>query len=254
MEKRVKQLLSLACAGVFTLAMAGTSSAQIQDPNQLLEDPGFVAGLTAPNPNPTGISGWAEFGGASIVSEPFAINYNVPNNPVDNPNPSMNTLYTPDNGGGYSVPGSYQVFGATVGQTFVFSGWVYTPNVLVSNSNDFAILQLSFFTGAPPNNYAGGTGLSVYGVNVGTPIGPGPTTVPLPQGVWTYAAVTGTALNQGLNHVNSVGAYILDINADANADFYFDNMSLEVIPEPSTIALVLASVAGGFLLIRKRRS
>lgn len=236
MEKRVKQLLSLACVGVFTLVMAGTSSAQ-----NLLADPGFEQELTAPNPNPNGIAGWANFGGAQFLTTVLA-------------HSGTNVLYTPDNGGGYSVPGTYQDFAASAGEQFVFSGWVYTPNLLVSNSNDFAILQLSFFTGAPPNNYAGGTALSVYGVNVGTPIGPGPTTVPLPQGVWTYVSVTGTALNQGLNHVNSVGAYILDINADANADFYFDDMSLTIVPEPSTVALVLTSLFGGFLFLRKRRS
>jgi len=239
MEKRVKQLLSLACVGVFTLVMTESSRGQ-QLPNTLLADPGFEQELTAPNPNPTGIAGWANFGGAQFSST-YA-------------HSGTNSLYTPDNGGGYSVPGTYQDFAASAGQTFVFSGWVYTPNMLVSNSNDFAILQLSFYTGAGPNNYAGGTALSVYGVDVGTPIGPGPTTVPLPQGVWTFVSVTGVAANQGLNHVNSVGAYMLDINADANADFYFDDMSLTIVPEPSTVALVLTSLFGGFLVLRKRRS
>ena len=239
MEKRMKQMLSLACAGVFTLAMAGTSKGQ-QLPNTLLADPGFEQELSAPNPNPTGVAGWAAFGGASFLTTPLA-------------HSGTNVELTPGGGGGYSVPGAYQVFAATAGQTFVLSGWVYTPNLLVSNSNDFAILQLSFYTGAPPNNYGGGTGLSVYGVNVGTPIGPGPTTVPLGQGVWTYAAVTGTALNQGLNHVNSVGAYILDINADSNATFYFDDMSLTVIPEPSSILLALTGLCGIAVFARKRR-
>jgi hypothetical protein len=235
MDKRVKQLLSLACVGVFTLVMAGTSRAQ-----NLLYDPGFEQGLTAPNPNPTGIQGWSTFGGANFLTTPLA-------------HSGTNVMDTPDNGGGYSVPGAYEVFAASAGQTFVLSGWVYTPNLLVSNSNDFAILQLSFFTGAPPSNYGGGTALSVYGVDIGTPIGPTPSTVGLPQGVWTYASVTGVAANQGLNHVNSVGAYLLDINADANADFYFDDMSLTIVPEPSTVALVLTSLFGGFLFLRKRR-
>jgi len=236
MEKRVKQLLSLACVGVFTLVMTESSRAQ-----NLLADPGFEQGLTAPNPNPNGVAGWAEFGGANIMTTPLA-------------HSGTNVMDEPAGGGGYSVPGAYQVFGASAGETFVLSGWVYTPSALVSNSNDFAILQLSFFTGAPPNNYGGGTGLSVYGVNVGTPIGPGPTTVGLPQGVWTFASVTGTALNQGLNHVNSVGAYLLDINADTNATFLFDDMTLTIVPEPSTVALVVTSLVGGFLVLRKRRS
>jgi len=233
MERRVKQLLSLACAGVFTLAVAGSVSAQ-----NLLYDPNFDQELTAPNPNPNGVQGWATFGGANFLATTTALS-------------APNVMYTPDNGGGYSVPGAYEVFTCTAGQVFTFNGWIYTPNNLPTLGNDFAILQLSFFTGAAPNNYGGGTGLSVYGVDVGQPAGGGG--VPLPQGTWTFASITGTALNQGLNHVNSVGVYLLDINADANADFYFDNMALSV-PEPSTIALVLASMAGGILFIRKRRS
>jgi hypothetical protein len=238
MEKRVKQLLSLACMGVFTLVMAESSRAQ-----NLLADPGFEQELLAPNPNTNGIAGWANFGGAQFLTTPHA-------------HSGTNVLYTPDNGGGYNVPGTYQDFTASAGETFTLSGWVYTPNLLVSNSNDFAIFQMSFFTGAAPNNYAGGTQVGpTVGVNIGTPIGPTPSTVGLPQGVWTFVSVSAIASNAGINHVNSMGAYILDINADANADFYFDDMSLtESVPEPSTVALVLSSMIGGFLFLRKRRS
>jgi hypothetical protein len=236
MEKRAKVMLSLVCATAFTLAMSTTSKAQ-----NLLADPGMEQELTAPNPNPNGLAGWANFGGTSFLTTGLA-------------HSGTNVLYTPDNGGGYSVPGSYQDFAATAGQTWTLSGWVYTPNLLVSNSNDFAILQLQFFTGAPPSNYAGGTAIgSAVGVNVGTPIGPGPTTVPLPQGVWTFVSVSATAANAGINHVNSVGAYILNINADANADFYFDDMSLTVVPEPSSVILALTGLCGLAVFAKKRR-
>jgi hypothetical protein len=226
MEKRVKVLTSLACAVAFALAMSTTSRAQ-----NLLTDPGAENEISAPNPNPTGIPGWAFFGGSGFLTTPVA-------------HSGTNVVDMPGGTGGYSVPGAYQVFAATAGQTFTLSGWVYTPNLLVSNSNDFAILQLSFFTGAPPNNYAGGTQISATGVNIGTPIGPTDATVSLPQGVWTYASVTVTAANVGLNHVNSVGAYLLNINADANAHFMFDDLTLTVVPEPSSLALVLSGLAG----------
>jgi hypothetical protein len=186
----------------------------------LLADPGFEQELTAPNPNPTGVAGWASFGGATFLTTPLAHSGN-------------NVLITPDGGGGYSVPGSYQVFAATPGEQFTLSGWVYTPNVLPVNGNDFAILQLSFDTGAPPNNYGGAPSSGpAVGVNIGQPAGGGG--VPLPQGVWTYASVTATAPAT----TASVGAFILDINADANADFYFDDMSLTTtaVPEPATWA------------------
>jgi len=237
MEKRVKQLLSLACVGVFTLVMAESSRAQ-----NLLADPGFEQELLAPNPNTNGIAGWANFG-TSFLTTVVA-------------HSGTNVLDAPAGAGGYSVPGTYQDFAASAGQTWTLSGWVYTPSTLVSNSNDFAILQLTFYTGAPPNNYAGGVAVGpTVGVDIGTPIGPTPSTVGLPQGTWEFASVSAVASNAGLNHVNSVGAYLLGINADSNGTFYFDDMTLtESVPEPSTVALVLSSMFGGFLFLRKRRS
>jgi hypothetical protein len=207
---------------------AFTSSASAQN---LLTDPGFEMQISAPNPNPTGIPGWANFGGAQF-SQTYA-------------HTGSWSLWTPDNGGGYNVPGTYQVFAASPGESFTFSGYVYTPNALVTNSNDFAILQMSFFSGSPPSNYAGGTTEATDGINIGTPAGGGG--VPLPQGVWTFASVTGIAPPG----TNSIGAYMLDINADANADFYFDDMSLTAtaVPEPASLGLL----GLGSLMVLKRR-
>lgn len=227
---RITTMAALAAAGVFTLAAGQSSRAQ-----NLLADPGFELGLTAPNPNTNGVAGWANFGGAAFLSTPLA-------------HSGQYVLDTPDAGGGYSVPGTYQDFAASAGETFVLSGWVYTPNALVANDNDFAILQLSFFTGSPPNNYAGGSAVgSAVGVDIGDPAGGGG--VALPQGVWTYASVTATA---GAG-AQSLGAYILDINADANADFYFDDMSLTVVPTPEPTTLALAGLGGLSLLLSRCR-
>jgi PEP-CTERM motif len=223
---------SIKTVGIGTVAMLALTTLTASAQN-LLTDPNFDLGITAPNPNPNGVPGWASFGGATFLPSGLALS-------------GPNVLYTPDNGGGYSVPGSYQVFAATPGETFTFSGYIYTPNVLTPNGNDFAILQLSFFTGAPPNNYAGGTGTGTFGVNVGQPAGGGG--VPLPQGTWTIASITGTAPAG----TASLGAYILDINADPTADFYFDNMSLTVAPEPSTLALLGIGLAVPFFARRRK--
>ena len=138
--------ISASCLAAALALTVPASQAQ-----NLLADPGFELQLAAPNPNTNGVPGWANFGGAVFLNTPLAHSGNW-------------VLDTPDNGGGYSVPGSYQVFAASAGETFTLSGWVYTPNVLPANGNDFAILQLSFFTGAPPNNYGGGSGVGMQWV------------------------------------------------------------------------------------------
>src|SRR5262249_53716045 len=147
--------------------------------------------------------------------------------------------------GGYSVPGTYQSFLANPRDQFTLSGYVYTPNALVAGSNDFAILQLSFFSGAGYGNVADG---GAVGVNVGTPAS-GPA-VPLPQGTWTFASISATAPAGA----TSVLAYGLNINADANANFFFDDFDLEVVPvpEPASLSLLGLGLAGLGLVARRR--
>lgn len=218
MHTHLRRFLSLSLIAIFTLIVSQTSQGQ-----NLIVDPGFESGTTAPNPNPTGVPGWAFFAGAGEPPDP-------------NAHSGIFSCYMNGAPGGYYVPGAYEVFAASPGQTYTFSGWVYTPNALVAGSNDFAILQISYTTGAPPSNYAGGTLQAAFGVNLGTPgttpnvIPPG--TVPLPQGVWTHASVTATAPAG----TNSMGVYLLNINADANAFFYFDDTSL-VLNKPGDFNL-----------------
>jgi len=221
MEKRVS--LVLVCVAICAL-VSTTSKAN------LLTDPGAEGEISAPNPNPTAIPGWSFFSGAQFLT---TVNAHTGTNVVD----------LPANGGGYSVPGAFQNFPASAGQTFTLSGWVYTPNLLVSNSNDFAILQLQYWTGAGYSNADGGA----VGVNIGTPIGPGPTTVGLPQGVWTFASVSAVAPAG----TAGVSAYGLGINADANGTFYLDDMVL--VPEPSTVAMALTGLLGLVAFARRRR-
>ena len=74
----------------------------------VLADPGFESQTVAPNPNPTGVPGWANFGGAQF-SQTYA-------------HTGSWSLWTPDNGGGYNVPGTYQDFAASPGRDVYFLG------------------------------------------------------------------------------------------------------------------------------------
>jgi hypothetical protein len=237
MSQKIQKLLNhmriLNKIGVLMVVEIALIGSTVRAQN-IIYDPSFEQQLTAPNPDPNGVQGWATFGGANF-SQTYA-------------HTGSWSMYTPNSGGGYSVPGAYEVFAATAGQTYTLSGWVYTPDTLVPNSNDFGILQISFFSGAPPSNYGGGTGLGSDGVNIGDPNGGGG--VSLPEGTWTYASVTATTPA----NTQSIGAYLLDINADANSDLYFDDISLTAVPEPTSMALAGLSGLAGLAMIRRKRT
>jgi len=231
---RFKRLQAASIGGALASALicgAFSSSASAQN---ILTDPGFENQTAAPNPNPSNIAGWSTFNGAAFLSTPAA-------------HSGSWVMDAPAGGGGFTVPGAYESFNATPGQTFTLSGFVYTPSTLVTGDNDFAILQLSWFTGAAPlASNIGGNGTA--GVDIGDPAGTPPAgTVALPEGTWEFASVTGTAPAG----TNSMGAFLLGINADTNGTFYFDDMTLTetAVPEPASLGLL----GLGSLMVLKRR-
>jgi hypothetical protein len=215
MPTQLKRFLSLSFVVICTLVMSQVSRGQ----TNLIVDPGFEIGTVTGNPITSYGQGWAFFGGTPYEGEPTGPpdNFMIPAGGQPTvPHSGTWDLEMPGDGGGYSVPGAYQLFPASAGQTYTFSSWVRTPNVLVAASNDFAIAQISFFTGP-----FGGTGNGpAVGVNYGTPGGGGG--IALPQNTWEFGSVTATAPAG----TGSVGVYLLNINHDSNAYFAFDDTSL----------------------------
>jgi hypothetical protein len=163
---------------------------------------------------------------------------------------------TPAGGGGYTVPGAFQTFKLstaggtlTAGQTYTFSCNVYLPAPLAPANNAFVLLQFANYSGGL-NNDAGSNSLSTASsANYGNPPGGA---IPLATGVWTPISVTETIpVSVGGTNVESIGVYILDINSDTTATFYWDNASL--VPEPSTVAMALTGLLGLVAFAKKRR-
>jgi hypothetical protein len=222
MKTQFRRFLSLSFVGICTLMMSQASWGQ----TNLIVDPGFEIGTVTTNPNTTDAPGWAFFGGTPYEGEPTGPpdNFMIPAGGQPTvPHSGTWDLEMPAEGAAYAVPGAYEIFQASAGQTYTFSGYVRTPNVLVAGSNDFGILQISFFDGP-----SGGAGVGpAVGVNFGTPAGGGG--VALPQNTWEFGSISATAPTG----TGSVGVYLLNIDANTNAYFAFDDLSLILTNSPA---------------------
>jgi hypothetical protein len=209
MPTQLKRFLTLSFVGIFMLVMSQTSRGQ-----NLLVDPGFELGIVTANPNTTAAPGWAFFGGSPYEGSPTQA-------PPAGGMPAVPhtgdwDLEMPWGGAAYSVPGAYEVIAASAMQTYTFSGYVRTPNVLIPGSNDFGILQITYWNGP-----SGGTQIGpAVTQNFGTPAGGGG--IALPQNAWEFGSVTALAPAG----TQSILVYCLNICANSNAYFAFDDLSL----------------------------
>jgi hypothetical protein len=214
--KTFSKIITASVSIVAALAL----SAQGQN---LLSDPNFASGTAVAS----GIGGWSTFNGAA-----FSTTYTF----------GPTTFSMKDSGpGGYTVPGSFQYVAATAGTTYLLTGYAFIPTALASAS-DQGFLQITFVN-------------STFG-NLGTvQTSPGNALVSTP--IISNTSSTGTWIQLSATATAPVGTayaepFTLVLDADAPTAVYFDDLSLTVVPEPSTLALAGLGLATGLFFIRRR--
>jgi hypothetical protein len=215
---------SAAC--IVALALA-TSTTQAQN---MLVDPGFELNLTTPNPiTPATVGqGWALFGGVYSTAKPES---------------GTQSLQIYGNNG-WSGVGAYQVLGGVSGgQQYTLTadfntdgvGGQFLPNPAILQINYLNSLFASIGTVENPGNGYGG-------LQTGTPpfdnTGNGP---------WSVGTITATA-PAGAAYIVT---YLMDVSGPAS-DLFFDNASLTVVPEPSTLALLGLGLASAMIWRRRQ--
>lgn len=228
MKKRAKSIIGLACATAFTLSMATTSRAA----NDLI-DPGAEAQTVSGTGN--GVGGWT-LGGGAVFSQDVA---------------HSGTWSIKEFGpGAFAVPYAFQTFPTNsfqvVNPHYIMTGFGLTPAAITPAVTSYGVLEITFFSG--PN----GTG-----VNLGTAETPGngqfsavhiDSTTPL--NTWVSMTVTAHAPVSA----QSVGFYALVLDQTPTHVYFDDLTAAQVIPEPSSYALVLTGLGGLVMLARKRRA
>lgn len=219
---------ALACLAAFSW-----SGIAVQAQN-LLIDPGFESGGSPAIVG--GIGGWTPFYDAGFVTSPvLSGNYSMIN----------------VGAGGFTVPGAYQTLPAAPGLEYDLTGYGYAP-FAPGPAMTYGILQITFYDGP------GGTGNNLGSIDVsagGTVTGPGNAQVSgeinssSPTGVWLPL---DTGIAEAPPGAESLQAFTLVVDQNP-AVVYFDNLSLVLVPEPSTLALIGTGVLGLFTVNCTRR-
>jgi len=217
MEKRVSILL--VCLAISALAISTTSKAN------LLVDPGAEGQVVGPG----GIGGWSLFNGMAFStnfahSGSWSLNGNGP--------------------GGFTVPGAFQTLPASGGQVYTMTAFGLTPATAANVPNSWGALQITYFAGT------NGTG-----ANLGTvETSPGNAKVgnhvdsTTPLNTWVPLSVTATA------PAGAQSMQVFDLVLDQTPmNVYFDDQDLELVPEPSTVAMALTGLLGLVAFAKKRR-
>jgi hypothetical protein len=170
-----------------------------------------------------GATGWGTFQNAATASAPL--------DPVRSGIGSLKLT----GGGGFGVPGGNQTFPASEGQVWNFEGYMLTPSTLPADAT-FGLLKIVWSNGAndlPPGQINAG--------QAGPAANPGIESLPFLNSTstpneWVYTQAQGVA-PAGTTQV-SFFALFVDQSAGVG---YFDDLSASIIPEPSCLALAMAS-------------
>ena len=184
--------------------VAAYGNVQIASPPacpNLLVDPDFASGTVYPS----GIGGWGTFNGAA-----FSTDYTY-----------GPTTYSMEDsgGGGYSVPGSYQIVPATPGTAYLLTGYAYIPTALTGASEGF--LQATFFDNSGDN--LGTVQTSPGNALLSTPVIDSSS----PTGTWIELSEIVTAPAD----TATIQAFTLVLDASPTV-VYFDELSLIQLATP----------------------
>jgi len=217
MEKRVK-IGIVGVAGIAMIALA-TITGEAQASSVPIVNPGFELGL----------SGWSTFGNTFYVSNP---------NPVpDGAHGGTNSAK--EFGTFPGVSGAFQTFAASPGQTWDLQGFIINASsdamqASAGNTN-FALVKISF------QNSSSTELLGIDSQHI---------TAATPQDIWENVDANGVA-PAGTTQVQLFCLFVQPGTLGGSAGF--DDISATVVPEPSSVALVLTGLGGLVMFARKRR-
>jgi hypothetical protein len=217
MEKRVSILL--VCLAISTLAISTTSKAN------LLVDPGAEGQVTGAG----GIGGWSLFNGMA-----FSTNFAH----------SGSWSFNGNGPGGFTVPGDFQTLPASPGQVYTMTAFGLTPVSPAAVPNSWGALQITYFSGTNGTGTNLGTVETTPGnAKVGNHVD---STTPI--NTWIPLSVTATA------PAGTQSMQIFDLVLDQTPiNVYFDDYDLELVPEPSTVAMALTGLFGLVAFAKRRR-